>query len=318
MLKRKRTRKTTSIRTLNADVGRRRILASRTARGSDAWRVRLRRLAVVVILLTVLVVTVAGISRSLRWMGRRLLWENDAYTLTTINVTVDGRLPRENVLEFLDLPEQLNLWALLLARRSDTRGGNGGRSLMAIDQVRERFLQRVPSVSEIQLALRLPNRMDVRVTERVPFAIVHTGTRYGDFVIDRHGMVFFDPRRDPHLPLIAGLAPDTVRPGADLSGRLTPALHLLNVVRQPKYSRDIRIRRLNVAAGDHLEFWLDHGALVNLSWENMNESDRSGEKQLELKLDSLLSILFDNRNSENRLLSIDLTLNAENIPVTYR
>ncbi len=315
MLKRKR--KTTSIRTLNADIGRRRILTSRTAHGSEAWRVRFRRLAVVLILLTLLAVAVAGLYESLRWAGRRLLWENDAYTLGTIDVRVEGRLPRENVLEFLDLPADLNLWALLLARRSDPRDSDG-RPIMAIDQIRKRFLQRVPSVSEVHLALRLPDRLDVRVEERVPFAVVHTGTRYGDFVIDRHGMVFFDPRRDPYLPLIAGLAGETVRPGSDLSGPLTPALHLLNVVRQPKFSRDIRIRRLNVAAGDHLEFWLDDGTLVNLSWVNMNEPDRSGERGLELKLDSLLSILFDNRNSEHRLLSVDLTLTAENIPVTYR
>ncbi len=298
-------------------MGRRRILAARTSRGGDAWRITLRRLTVVLILLTLLALGVLACAQGLRWAGRRLLWENDTYNVRTLNVRVDGRLSREHVLEFMNLPDEINLWALLLARRTDA-GNNGLRDSMTIDRIRENFLKRIPSASDMDIAVRFPDRLDVRVKERVPFATVDAGRGYGDFVIDRHGMVFFDPRDDARLPLIMGVSSENLMPGMDLSGTLKSALRLLDMVRQPRYNRDIVIRRLNVAADEYLECWLENGIHVTLAWAGMDDSRENGDKHLELKLNSLRSIIRDSRETGRRIESIDLTLTEDNIPATLK
>ncbi len=314
-MKRRRKKKTASVRYLSAEMGRHRILAARTPRGGESWRIHLRRLAVIVILLALLALGVTALVQGIRWAGRKLLWENDAYKVRTINVMVDGRLSREHVLEFMNLPDDMNLWALLLTRRASAGNDNTWRG-MTVDQIRESFLRRIPSVSDMDIAVRLPDRLDVRVKERVPFAIVDAGRAYGDFVVDRHGIVFFDPRRDDNLPLIAGVPSDNLMPGVDLSGSLTASLHLLDMVRQPRYNRDINIRRLNVAAQDYLECWLDNGTHVTILWPAMHESGAAGVTHLELKLNSLRSVLRDSSETGQRLQSINLTLTEDNIPAT--
>lgn len=314
-MKRKRKRKTASVRYLNPDLGRRRVLATRATRGGDAWRTTLRRLTVVVILLAMLGGVVVALMQGLRWAGRRVLWENDVYQARVLNVRVDGRLSREHVLEFMDLPESINLWELMLGRRGP-EGGERTRDVMTIDQIRENFLKRVPSVSDVEIAVLFPDRLDIRVKERVPFAVVGAGN--ADFVVDRHGVVFFDPRYDAHLPLIIGVTSQNLMPGIDLSETLTPTLRLLDMVRQPRYNRDIAIRRLNVAAGEYLECWLDNGIHVTIAWTGMDESGEAGDKHLELKLDSLRSIIRDSRETGRRLQSVDLTLSEDNIPATLK
>ncbi len=313
---RKRSKSASSVRYLSAEMGRRRILSARPRRGQAAWRVRLQRLIVVLVLLAVAGGTLTAVTLGIRTIGRRLLWENDAYRLRTVSVTVEGRLPAENVLEFLSLPEDVNLWALLLARRV-APGRMTAETILNIDQMRERFLSRVPSVSGVEIAVDLPERMTVRVTERVPRAIVDRDGAYGDFVVDRHGVVFFAPRRDNHLPVIYGIDAQAIRPGMDLSVALTAALRLLEAVGHPEFNREFHIRDLRLAAADYIECILENGVQVRLAWPDMHNPEAASGRDLTLKLRSLRAVLQENRDHARTPQTIDLTLTEDNIPVTY-
>ncbi len=313
----RKNRKALSVRVLNAETGRRRILASRSQQRVSAWRMRLRRLTAVLILLLLAGLFVFTLARGIMAVGSRLLWENEDYRLRTVDITVDGSLSRENVMEFLGLPDDINLWSLLLTR-ARVEDGNGSRSASGIEVLRRRFLRRVPSVSEIELAVRLPDSLHVRVTERVPFAVIDTGSGFGDFVIDRHGVVFFEPRQASQLPRVTGFPPVDIRPGIDLSEYLAAALHLLDSARLPEFNRDIRIRRVNAVSADMLECWLDSGAQVGISWVDMSEGKAFSDEHLKLKLQSLRSILRDSHERGREIISVDLTLSEDNIPVVYQ
>lgn len=304
-----------SIRYLNSETGGRRILAARMPRRSVMWRLWARRGVALAVLLGLATGLVASLAWGMHQVGRRLLWENDDYLCRTFEVTVAGDLPPDNILEFLGLHETVNLWALLLARRVPASRLTA-RSPINIDQMRERFLLRVPSIATMEIAVRLPDRLEIRATERVPLAIVEASGSYNDFAVDRHGMVFFAPRQDRHLPVISGLSGVDIRPGVDLSETLAAPLRLLDLLRHPEFSRTIRVRRLDVQPVDYIACLLDVGTRVHISWADMDKPSPVADGPLKLKLGSLRSVLNDNRDRGRTPLLIDLTLTEDNIPVT--
>ncbi len=259
-------------------------------------------MAVVLILMALAIGGVTAAVWGLKSLDRRLWRENDAYRLRTIAVTVEGRLPVERVLEFMaydDLREGVNLHQV------------------DIGAVRANFLRRTPSVSDMELAVRFPDRLDVRVTERVPLARLEGGEHFGAYAVDRHGIVFFIAYPgEAFLPVVRIEPVGRILPGTDLTDVLGAALQLLDVVRHPEFSRDIVIRRVDLVSADWLDCRLDNGAQVRLSWTDMGKRDAGAREHLRLKLGSLQSVLQDNRDRGRQPLLIDLTHSEDYIPVT--
>jgi len=142
------------------------------------------------------------------WLGgkeglRRFLWENPDYYLTEVRVPTEGALTREQILT--------------------TSGIVLGRNIFSIDLAHAReALERLPQIERVEVRRKLPNRIDIAMTERQPIAWVtdrpgeDPTTSERAFLIDARGVVMRSKRLLPeylHLPVIAGVVLENLASG---------------------------------------------------------------------------------------------------------
>jgi cell division septal protein FtsQ len=134
---------------------------------------------------------------------RRFLWENPDYFLTEVRVPTEGALTREQILT--------------------TSGIVLGRNIFSIDLAHAReALDKLPQVERVEVRRKLPNRIDIAITERQPIAWItdHPGedptTSDKAFLVDARGVVMRSKRLLPeylHLPVISGVVLENLTPG---------------------------------------------------------------------------------------------------------
>jgi cell division septal protein FtsQ len=167
-----------------------------------------------------LIAVVAG-----AWLGgkeglRRFLWENPDYYLTEVRVPTDGALTREQILT--------------------TSGIVIGRNIFAIDLARAReALDKLPQVERVEVRRKLPNRIDIAITERQPIAWItdrpgeDPTTSERAFLVDARGVVMRSKRLLPeylHLPVISGVVLENLAPGQRIrSFEMQAALDLVRL-----------------------------------------------------------------------------------------
>ncbi|MCX7817615.1 MAG: FtsQ-type POTRA domain-containing protein [Kiritimatiellae bacterium] len=150
--------------------------------------------------------TLAGARR----LAAALVYENPLFTLQTLDVSSDGRLT----------PELLRQYA----------GVRAGDNLFAVDlrRVREDLLS-VPLVREVRVRRRLPNGLEVRVTERTPLARLRMPGTDLPLAVDVEGWVLVGDGASAALPLLKGFPTPGLRPGLQLSSpEVRDALLLLD------------------------------------------------------------------------------------------
>src|SRR6478609_1168009 len=112
---------------------------------------RNRRFLLVVSKIVLVIAVGAGLYYGVRTGLSRFFFDNPEYRLSTIEVQTDGTLQRDQVLKFAQLREGLNIFSINLA------------------QIHER-LQRLPQVDDVQVERKMPNEIDIQITERKPIA----------------------------------------------------------------------------------------------------------------------------------------------------
>jgi len=149
------------------------------------------------------------------WAGARriaaaLVYENPMFALNIVDVSSDGRLTPELLRDYARLRQGENVFAL------DVR------------QVRENLLS-VPLVRDARVRRRLPDGLEVRVTERTPLARLRMPGTDLTLAVDADGWVIVGDKSADALPLLRGFATPGLRPGVQLtSPELRDALGLLD------------------------------------------------------------------------------------------
>lgn len=124
-----------------------------------------------------MIVLGAGVYYGVRAGLSRFFFDNPDYQLSTIAVRTDGTLQRDQVLKAGALREGLNIFSVNLA------------------QVRDR-LQQLPQIDEVQVERKMPNEIDITITERKPIAWITSEQAVADpfaseaaFLVDARGIL---------------------------------------------------------------------------------------------------------------------------------
>jgi cell division protein FtsQ len=245
------------------------------------------------------IVVVGGASSAMlagNWLLQRFLYENPKYALTHIEVEESGRLRRDRILEWAQIPQDCNLLALDL-------GIVRGR------------LEDQPQVASVEVRRELPNRLIIRVQERRPLARVVCESPLRSlgstmFLLDREGFVIRPQAGETaeYLPEIRGVQLTDVVPGRRLEvPEVICALHLLQLVEMSQFKEDVEIVSVDVAQSGRLMAGLPMGAKVWFS----NDS-----QVLPQQLDRLRKISGYCTENNRKLGSADLTV-IRNVPVTF-
>jgi cell division protein FtsQ len=236
---------------------------------------------------------VAGAVFGGRAMVNRFVWENPAYALADIRVSTDGLLTRAQVLELLEVWE--------------------GKNIFTVDvEKMKRDLDELPQVEKADVRRQLPDRLDIRITERQPVAWVaasaevELGTGVSSLLVDGRGYVMRTRKILPEhlaLPRIIGVVMEDVAPGQKL-----PTLEALSALELIKLCADDlrwQPRVVDVSKGYCLLVTDDRKARVTFGFDNV-------EGQL-----GRLKQLLDYVEPQNRdLQSVNLML-ERNIPVVF-
>lgn len=244
-----------------------RALAARTS-PRVAARLSPTRLAAA---LSILLALLALIAWSALWGMRRiaalLVYENPMFALRALDVSSDGRLTPELLREYARLREGENIFAL------DLR------------QVRENLLS-VPLVRDAQVRRRLPDGLEVRVTERTPLARLRMPGTDLTLAVDAEGWLVVGDASAAALPLLRGFSTPGLRPGLQLvSPEVRDALALLDRCARRRALLALTPREVRRLDAEVLVLVLDSGDEIVLP-----------RRQLFERLDDLPDLLRHLRN----------------------
>ena len=133
----------------------------------------------------------------------------------------DGTLPRDQVLKTAELQEGMNIFSVNLAKVHDR-------------------LQQLPQIDEVQVDRRMPNEIDIKITERKPIAWITSEKTVANpfvsdaaFLVDARGILMKEKKLLPEylsLPLITGCSSEALVPGKEVdSFEAKTALALLRL-----------------------------------------------------------------------------------------
>jgi len=154
-----------------------------------------------------------------------------------------------------------------------------GANLALIDFAgkRETALSKYPAIRAVTVRRRLPDKVDIKIEERVPVAKVNEVGNGGTVrrmvasgrVVDSEGVVFMKTTGTEALPVICESAGSATKPGKRLEGRARAALELLALSRETPYS-DLGIMRVDAASRDYLLAILGDYSPAKIAWEGMD------------------------------------------------
>jgi cell division protein FtsQ len=256
-----------------------------TARLSDQRKERMHRLGGLLLLAGALAGALWVFMLGARFVGQKLFSENDYFTIAHLDIRSDGRLQPGHAREYAHVREGMNLFAVDLKN------------------IREE-LESVPAVSVVRVARRLPDTLEIEISERVAVARLGEDVAGYPLAVDRQGFVLGPTSASPGLPSIVGVREKGLRPGVRVNdGGALFALEVLQLCESPSLSRFIRIRQLNVANPEYLDVHLVRGEQVRLSRTDMRA-----------KLDKLCEIIKTSADSGRAIARVDMTV-ERNFPV---
>ncbi len=234
------------------------------------------------------VVLFGGLAAGL-WFGgkealRNYVWENPDYALREINVTTDGALTREQVLNAAGVTE--------------------GRNIFTVDLAESRSaIEKLPQVESAVVQRLLPNRMAVTVTERRPIAWVAAkgdedpSSSERSFLIDARGIVLRSRVLLPeylHLPIISGFETENL-----VLGKRVPAWEMqaaLELVRLNADNTRFQARNIDIAKGYCLVVTDQRRARITFGLERIEDQlfrlnrylDRAAQDRREIRTINLI------------------------------
>ena len=247
------------------------------------------------IVLFMLLAVGAALHFGVNFLLNQALYSNPRYALRKIEIEPAGHFAPYSIRQAAGLEPGENLWLLNLPR-------------VAHD------LEKLPYVSSAKVERHFPDRVVIRIQERVPVVKivginVELGTREA-FYLDKDGIVL-TPRRDetaPVLPEIIGLTNAELEPGARLEEpALAKALEILNAIdHSSTLHTSIDIRSIDLGQPLCIRMTTTRDLVITFRPEYVSQ-----------QLARLVAIFERYANDSQRSLrTVDLTPD-QNVPVTF-
>ena len=258
---------------------------------------RNRRILLVVSKIVLVIAVCAGLYYGVRVGLSRFFFDNPDYRLSTIAIRTDGTLQRDQVLRAGGLQEGLNIFSVNLA------------------QIHDR-LQRLSQVDEVQVERKMPNEIDITITERKPIAWITSEKTVTDpfasdaaFLVDARGVLMKEKKLLPEylaLPLITGCSSEALVPGKTVdSFEAKAALELLRLTTTSFMQTRFQIREVDVSKGYCL-----------LVTDKNHTRAMFGFDHLDVQMQRLEQFLVYSDDSQRQIETVNLLV-ARNIPVTF-
>jgi len=259
-----------------------------SARLSDQRRERAHRVGAILLVTVVIAGAIWMTLLGTKLIGQSLFSQNHRFTLRNLDIRSDGKLQPEHIREYAHIDEGMNLFAIDLG------------------QVRDDLMS-VPIVSAVSVRRRLPDTLEVTVSERIPAARLGEESTGYPLAVDQTGFVLGPTSASQQLPSITGLQEKGLRPGARVGDPgVQNALHVLDICDSPSFSRFLRIKNVDVSNPEYLEVYLQRGERILLSRENVD-----------VKLAKLCEIMKHTADMGQAIAAIDMTVD-KNFPVQYQ
>ncbi len=266
-------------------------------RSRRATHHRNRRVLVILAKVILTVALCTGLYLGAREALGRFFFDNPDYRLSTLAVQTDGTLPRDQVLKAAQLSEGLNIFSVNLAKVHDR-------------------LQQLPQIDDVQVERRMPNEIDIRITERKPVAWITSEKTVKDpfasdaaFLVDARGILMKEKKLLPEylaLPLITGCSSEALVPGKAVSSfEAKTALALLRLTTTSFMQTRFQIRDVDVSTGYCL-----------LVTDKNHTEVRFAFDDLETQMQRLEQLLVYADDSHRQIGTVNLLV-ARNIPVTF-
>jgi len=258
---------------------------------------RNRRFLLVVSKIVLVIVVGAGLYYGVRAGLSRFFFDNPDYRLSTIAIRTDGTLQRDQILKAGGLQEGLNIFSVNLA------------------QIHDR-LQQLSQVDEVQVERKMPNEIDITITERKPIAWITSEKTVTDpfasdaaFLVDARGVLMKEKKLLPEylaLPLITGCSSEALVPGKTVDSlEAKAALELLRLTTTSFMQTRFQIREVDVSKGYCL-----------LVTDKNHTRAMFGFDHLDVQMQRLEQFLVYSDDSQRQIETVNLLV-ARNIPVTF-
>ena len=263
-------------------------------RMTEQKRVNVHRTGIMFVAIALLVAIAAATWFAVAKAQEVFFSQNLRYTIKTLDIQSDGHLVTPALVkEWTGLRTGMNLFEVNVAK---TR----------------RLLQKVPMVRTVSVTRRLPDTLEIRLSERAPIARVKRRDS-GYLGVDREGYFFSLTATGQTLPIIVSYHGTTVEPGGCIKGQAMRALEVLDVCTRTSVGKTIRVAFVDVGSEDCLRLYLSGGECVRLPWSNPQPGPAS-RQDLERKLRTLVQSLQKSADRGKRIAWIDLTFSDEYIP----
>jgi cell division septal protein FtsQ len=258
---------------------------------------RNRRILLVVSKIVLVIAVCAGLYYGVRTGLSRFFFDNPDYRLSTIAIRTDGTLQRDQILKSGGLQEGLNIFSVNLA------------------QIHDR-LQQLSQVDEVQVERKMPNEIDITITERKPIAWITSEKTVTDpfasdaaFLVDARGVLMREKKLLPEylaLPLITGCSSEALVPGKTVdSFEAKAALELLRLTTTSFMQTRFQIREVDVSKGYCL-----------VVTDKNHTRAMFGFDHLDVQMQRLEQFLVYSDDSQRQIETVNLLV-ARNIPVTF-
>jgi cell division protein FtsQ len=261
---------------------------------------RLRMTLVVIVAVGVFLMTCYGLYRLVKTTADRLVYSNPRFAIQQIVVDNSGELTPERVVQFA--------------------GVQIGQNLLSLDlgQVRNN-LEMLPLVRAVEVRRMLPNRLFIRVDERIAMARLRVPTRElvdSAFYIDRAGVVMkpvkladgtvLQPQMPRPVPTLTGVPFADLRVGRQVeSEQIYRALELLDKLDQAVAGSLIEVEQIDLSKPRQLVLTTRQHTQVKLDVEDFPQ-----------QLRRLGVILRWAQQRQKAVQVVDLTVNR-GVPVTF-
>jgi cell division protein FtsQ len=227
---------------------------------------------------------------------RRFLWENRDYQLTDMEVTTDGALSREQIVESAGIHEGINIFSIDLSAAR--------RRLLEIPQVEHAEIQRV-----------LPNKVSIAINERQPIAWI--AAKYDEdptvyaksFLVDRKGILIRSNHQLAeyfHLPVIYGVQTENIEAGQTVSTpEMKAALDLVRLNLDSETQGRFQVRSIDVSKG-----------YCRVVTDRNHARVTFGLDRIDWQLERLTTLLNRIEQNKQELQTVNLMV-QRNVPVTF-
>ena len=264
-------------------------LVVKSKKNKDYKLLLLRRSISIVLFVFLIVILIFTLKETYNWIEKKLFSDNPRFEIQNLIVSSSGDLSEGFIRKRLEISEGHNLFSKKISKISERFNG-------------------IPRIEKVLIERELPNTLKIRIEERQPVARL-TNKKLERFpnLIDRHGVVFFNPSVNYKLPTITGFDQD-IRPGVKLSNSdIDFSTRIINLVASNvNLNKYIEIDEINIKHSDYIKLILHNNAEVRIP-----------RFTFEANLNKLATIIKIEDGQGRNIKSVDLTVDSIKVPVRY-